>query len=380
MNKRTKILFGAGGALALWLLTRRRTDLLIDNSDLGKWAKDRFDTFDYYNEETQANIKEQEKKDSPNYFGDKSPNAIYDPFYDYSDSPEQLYVINQTDNSFSDYGVEQAFRVRIVPSSLTYWGNIHEYTSGELGDPIHYDYASYGIACVIEIFNPFKFTNNKTNISKIEEVFLSDLKMNGISCGNLDDLRDNGGLSKFLSEENYFNMTDENGQVVTVKNAILGGRSIFIPEVLSFTPYAKKGNPFTVVNGRNFAYKISSDELSYTLDRGWLHTVSFCVNFKTTNSDVRKNYCEITVGKTNDTTYQYSAGSSKSVSVQPKSFFTINDGGIYLRKPVMEHFLPYKTSPQIADVKNGFVESFRLLRMVEEFKEFGELDPWKLLY
>lgn len=390
MNKLNKILLGAGGVLALWLLTRKKTNLLIENSDLGKWAKDRFDSFDYYNEETQEALTEQSKKDSPYYFGDKSENAVYDPFYDYTDSPDQLYVIQNNENGLANYEPAQAFRIRIVPNSLRFCGDLERIQSGELGDPDKYT-AKYYFACILEIFNPYKFSNKQYNQATINDIYITDVSLNGViyypNAFNTDSrewhaLRDEqGGLIKYLNTENYFNMADESGKVISVKNAILGEHSLFIPEILSYTPYLGKRLPFPLIQSDSFAYKISSDKTSYRLDEDWLKNVKFCVHFKLSNSSNRKNWCEIKEGTSNTTETKYSTDANFSVSTQKESNFRINTSTpIYSRKEVCRHLLPYKESPAIADIDNGFIESFNVLSDVEEYRDFGKLDPWKILY
>lgn len=389
MNKRNKILLGAGGALALWLLTRKKTNLLIENSDLGKWAQDRFDSFDYYNEETQEALTEQSKKDSPYYFGDKSENAVYDPFYDYTDSPELVYIIQNNENGFANYEVGQAFRVRIVPNSLRFCGDLKRIESGELGDPAQYT-AEYYLACILEIFNPFKMTNEPYQ-AVINDIYITDVSLNGVKCypniyptngREWHSLRDGqGGLIKYLNKENYFNMTDKKGEVVSVHNAILGNHSLFVPELLSYTPYLGRTLPFPLLRRDDFAYKVSADKHSYQLDEYWLNELSFCLHFKLSNASNRKNWCGIKIGDTNDTTFKYTADSNSSVSTQKKDYFKINNSlPIYKRKEVCEHLLPYKKSPAIADIDNGFIESFNVLSDVEEYRDFGKLDPWKILY
>lgn len=389
MNNRNKILLGAGGFFALWLLTRRKKNL-IDDSDLGEWSKDRFDTFDYYNEETQESLVEQEKKNSPSYFGDKSEDAIYDPFYDYSDSQDQLYVIQNNENGLANYEPAQAFRIRIVPNSLRFCGELETIQSGELGDPTKYS-AKYYLSCILEIFNPYKFTSTEYNQATINDIYITDVSLNGVKYNpnaftsdsrEWHSLRDGqGGLIKYLNTENYFNMTDASGKVITVKNAILGEHSLFIPEVFSYTPYLGKSLPFPLFRSDNFAYKISSDKTSYKLDESWLKDVKFCVHFKLSNSSSRKNWCEIKVGTSNDTATKYTADSNTSVSTQKESYFKINTSTpIYRRKEVCGHLLPYKTLPSIDKVDNGYIESINLLDDVQEYRDFGTLDPWKLLY
>lgn len=391
MKNRNKILLGAGGALALWLLLRNpKKNNIVSNSDLGKWSKDRFDTFDYYNKETQAEIAEQTKKDSPTYFGDKSADAVYDPFYDYSDTPELAYIIENNENGLANYGVEQAFRIRIVPNSFRFNGLLETISSGEAGDPDTYT-AKYYLSCIIEIFNPFKFTKTAYNQAVVNDIYITDVSLNGIKCypnaftkspQEWHTLRDGqGGLIKYLNTENYFNMENANGQVVSIKNAILGNHSLFVPEVLSYTPYLNRRLPFPLIQSDDFAYKISYDKQSYRLEENWLKSVKFCVHFKLSNSANRKNWVEIKVGTTNDTTFKYTTDSNTSVSAQKEAYFKINNSTpIYQRREVCEHLLPYKTSPTVAEVQNGFIESLNVLKDVEEYANFGQLNPWKILF
>ena len=150
MNKDEQEILVAGGALLLPLLFKK--DKKKDNKPFNDLS--RFDNYPnsggefgggYYDRETQELLQEQSKKDSPTYFGDKSKNALYDPFYDYTGSPVQAETVKATDLTPTDYdSAAKCVRVRIVPNSLFVGSDVARAADGTIREEHIY-------CCVVEI-------------------------------------------------------------------------------------------------------------------------------------------------------------------------------------------------------------------------------------
>lgn len=391
MKNRDKILIAGGGALALWLLSRKKSDLLIDNSDPGKWSDGRFDTYDYYDTTTQLLVKEQEKKNSPYYFGDKSPNSIYDPFYDYTDSPDQRDIVNQSIYSWANTDMPNALRVRIVPNSLRIRN--HGLFSNNIGANGGY-YNLIVATCIIEIFNPFSTVDPvtpKLSFPQISSLYLSNVKVNNsvvspflhynTAYKEVFYPKSDSGITKFLDEEFYYNWTNpKEGKVETLQKRILNNRSVFLPEVLSYTPYLSFSNG--KFNNNNYSpIDIWQFKASTLFDD--FFGIDFDVNLSITGKDHQiTSKCSIKKGEQVGTKYKYNVGDpSESVSYQSSKYFTKTGGmKIYDRPEVCEYLLPYHELPNISEVKNGMVESLNMLMYVDGMEDYGTFNPWKVLY
>lgn len=375
MNDKTKILLGGGGALLLYLLSRTNKKL----TGLGSWSKDRFNTFDYYNTQTQEMITEQSKKDSPYYFGSKDPNAVYDPFYDYTDSPEQLDRINIRESWFNS-DESNALRVRVVPSSFAFWSNLlTQYES-----PHEETYC----ACILEIFNPYEDSEYDNRLPHITDIVQENLTINGW-CYDTDasKLYLNGdgsnGLIKFLKEKNFY-YTGEGSSLTAHNNVIRGRHSLFIPELFSFTPYLNYRKPQSTLpwalwRDCDLVYKIKDNYVAS--DPTYLTEFSFDLKLKIDDNTPVVTHCVIRPSSYPSSKYVWSSGGATNITNQHYlGDQTKVASPIYSRPEVMKALLPYHapySAKDFAKYNNGLVESFNILRYVEKYPQFGELDPWK---
>lgn len=373
-DKEKKILIGGGGALLLLSLLSKRDK---KKGELGSWSRDRFSTFDYYNTETQEQITEQTKKDSPYYFGSKDPNAIYDPFYDYSDSPEQLDRITIRESWFNS-DESNALRVRVVPSSFAFWAELKTYDSG-----IPHEFAY--CACIMEIFNPFNDTDDDFRLPHITDVVLENLTLNGVSYENdRSKVTLNGdgtdGLNKYLREFNQY-YTGEGSTLKLHKNVIRGRHSVFIPEVFSFTPYLRyyrpqEHLPWALWNDCNLVYKITSGNY-VSADPTFLKEFSFDFKLKIDDNIPVSTHCVIKRSEYESSKYEWRAGKPINTTLQHYlKNQTKVDTPIYSRPNVIRTLFPYHANYPVDEFykyNNGFVESYAMLADVEEYKAFGEL-------
>lgn len=375
MTNKQKILLGGGGALLLYLLTRGNKKL---TDGLGSWNKDRFSNFDYYNTETQEQITEQGKKNSPYYFGNKDPNAIYDPFYDYSDSPDQLDRINIRESWFNS-DETNALRVRVVPSSFAFWSN--------LLTQYNFHHEETFCACIIEIFNPYKDSEDDSRLPHITDIVQEELTINGVCYDTPTSyLQLNGdgtnGLNKYLEKENYY-YTGEGATQREHVNVIRGGRSLFIPEVFSFTPYLSYRTPQTKLPwalwlDMDFVYKING--VVYNTDPSFLKEFSFVLNLKIDDNKSKKTKCIIKASNTQKSSYTWNGGISENVTEQHYlNNQTKVSTPIYSRPEVLRTLLPFHapySASDFAKYNNGIIESWRLLEDVAEYPQFGTFNPW----
>lgn len=307
---------------------------------------------------TEDSDSDKAKKNSPYYFGDKSDNAVYDPFYDYSSSSDQRDIMEvvRSGSNFANSAVEKAFRVRIVPNSLA---------MNPIGSVV------LQMACIIEIFNPFAYTLDPTYMSRLNDIYLSNLKMvdsnNVVRNIDIDFLRGtdiNQGLISYLNKYNYFEAVNPvTGREYKYENYIFGGRSLFIPQSLSMTPSIEGNFPRTIYRStQQIIAKLINDTT----------TVSFDVHFQLSSSNYSVTNVLISQAETEATYYVYKVGKSVCQTTQSqmymgqRSFFPI-----YLRPQVKKHLLPYHHLPANSDVKNGLLESINILG----FKGYRDVTP-----
>lgn len=381
-NKQKNILLGLGG-LALLLLSRKSKVKSL-SSKYGDWDNSRFTTFDYYSAETQEEIKEQTLKDKQYYYGDSSPMAVYDPFYDYSDSFDQKNILDvaRGGESFSDLGEVSAFRARIVPNSFCF-----------VTTP------SYGSECyvyfLVEIFNPFKFTLDKTRIAQPKDIFFDNLRINGKF---LSDCGDHDALNSFLAKYHYSNKINPSTNIVeSYNNFFYGERSVFIPALSVIPnityPYGSYGDPMWL-NKDNCPSKFAKHEVpdgdgtryEYVLEDpryDWIEEVSVDLHLQLRSSAPHVTTMVITKGNTNSTKFTYNASTSKSVSTQKPSYFNWNGYvPIFKRQEVCEVLYPYKSSDldTYTHAKSGYWESLNMLKHASKYPPFGDLNPLGVLF
>ena len=389
-KQQRNILFGLGG-LALFLLSRKSKVNSL-SPKYGDWDSSRFQTFDYYSQETQAEIKEQAQKDKQTYFGDNSPLAFYDSFYDYSNSPDQLDILEvaKGGEAFVDISEVSAFRARIVPNSFLFK-----------------TYPEYGSSCyvyfLIEIFNPFPFTLNKTRMAQIKDIFLSDMTINGNKCSILDpslNLYNREAFNTYMEKYNYCNATNPaNNTVESYSNFIFGERSVFIPAlsvIPNITNTVKTNMGYSMWSNTNknpcwyrkdeVPYGDDSREEYVLIDPNydWIYSFGVKLHLQLQASKSFVTDMFITAGNTQDTKFTYSNSGNKSISYQKASYFKWNQSvPIFKRPEVCEVLYPYKSSNlnDYLGAKNGFWESLQLLSYASKnFTSFGELNPLGVLF
>lgn len=331
MDKKDRNILIGAGALGLFLLLKGNKNSKLDS---------KFPT-------TEDSVTDRTGKNSPYYFGDKSDNAIYDPFYDYTDS-EQLAIIEEANRGgaqLANYAVEKAFRVRIVPNSLAI--NV-QYISSAL--------AGIMVGCIVEIFNPFSHNLDPSYMTRLKDIYLSNLYLNNRRF-DLTFLRGNDvdeGLIKYLNQYNSFeDVNPTTGRKFKYVNYLSGSRSLFIPQTLSFTPFLPSSYPHPI-------YRLSIPEAIHI----WQETeqVTFDVTFQLHSSASCTTTVSIKKDPQDKTVYRYQSGKSICQSSQNAYYWQYGRVvKIYHRVEVKKHLLPYHVLPDNEEVKNGFNESLNIL-------------------
>lgn len=373
------ILLGLGGLGALLLLGKKKASTL--SPKYGDWDASRFSSFDYYDKQTQEDLKEQAQKDKQTYYGDNSSQAFYESFYDYSNSPDQQDILEvaKGGESFADLGEASAFRARIVPNSFMFRTT-----------------ASYQAPCylyfIVEIFNPFAYSTDKTRIARIKNLEIKNIKVNGEAFTGYIGHR---GLPVDLDSEAINEFLEKYNKAKDYTNCIFGGRSLFIP-MLSIIPNIglinssgglwrnEFGCPSVfreVVFGDSDNMTIGHELVSSNYD--WIKSFSAELHLQLQSSTTSVTEMIIKTGDTNTTTYSYSPSSNQSISTQKSKYFNWEYiYPIYTRKEVCEHLYPYKTGDlaTYVNASNGLWESASLLLYASKFNEFGNLDPLNVLF
>ncbi|MBO5833859.1 MAG: hypothetical protein J6R22_02805 [Alphaproteobacteria bacterium] len=401
MYKNTQDILVAGGALLLPFLFKKDKQQKNTFNDLS-----RFDNYPngsgelgggYYDKLTQERIQEQAKKDSPLYFGDKGQNAIYDPFYDFNDSPVQANAITARDLSATDYeAAAKCVRVRIVPNSF-FVSNTFSRELGKLKENHIY-------ACVVEIFNPFPFAGVDSTKFKIdiEGITLQhttrtsyELSDRGITATgrknstrgpfnvsydttgrNIQSMRDGleYGIFNF-----YKNQADREGIYKDLPESLPGQTSVFLPVFLSYCP-DKNGNvlrdnmPLYMNDGLTF-YTYNSDHTEVTgTVAGALEQFEFNI-LLTVNTKPRIH----TVIATNDNdSYSFTLEKSISHSHQDRQYFTLDSTPIYSRNDFWVSLFNQRelnlTTAAGGNAARSYWWSYNCLRDLSRFAPFGSVN------
>lgn len=372
------ILLGLGGLGALLLLGKKKASAL--SPKYGDWDASRFSTFEYYDKQTQEDLKEQAQKDKQTYYGDNSSQAFYESFYDYTNSPDQQNILDvaKGGESFVDLGEASAFRVRIVPNSFLFR------TATTYQAPCY-------LYFIVEIFNPFAYSTDKTRIARIKNLEIKNIKVNGEELkfigtfSNYSKL-DGEAINEFLEKYNKFK---------DYTNCIFGGRSLFIP-MLSIIPNIglinENGALWKNFRGQPSVFReveipYGDDSLTeYQLtspNYDWIKSFSAELHLQLQSSTTSVTEMIIKTGDTNTTTYSYSSSSNQSISTQKSKYFNWKSiYPIYSRPEVCEHLYPYKTGDlaTYVNASNGLWESANLLLYATRDSAFGKLNPLDVLF
>lgn len=404
MNKDTKNILVAGCALLLPFLFKKdkNTSSSIKN-DLS-----RFNDYPngsgefgggYYDKQTKERIQEQAKKDSPLYFGDKSQNSIYDPFYDFNGSPVQANGVTERNLSATDYETAaKCVRVRIVPNSF-FVSNTFTKDLGKLKENHIY-------ACMVEIFNPFPFAgydnpNFKIDIEQItlespdkgnqstqydltdRKIFVTgrhyndtntwNVSYNPGSTQNLKDLQKGieTGIFEFYKKYN-----DNEGIYEDMPNSLPGGTSIYLPVFLSFVP--NQNGDVTKLNTMRdniLFYQYNSDHTETTgIVAGALEKLEFTILLKVND----KQRLHTVIASAANDSYSFNAEKSVSVSHQDKKYFSLDSTPIYQRNDFWtalfgQRTLDFSTRTGGAAARS-YWWNYTRIRKVEQFAPFGSID------
>lgn len=411
MNKDTKNILVAGCALLLPFLCKKekKTNNSFKN-DLS-----RFNDYPngsgefgggYYDKQTQERIQEQAKKNSPYYFGDKSPNSIYDPFYDYNDSQVQANGVTARNLSATDYETAaKCVRVRIVPNSF-FVSNTFTREYMKLKENHIY-------ACVVEIFNPFPFEGldslkykldiegitlqHTTNTIEKDGVTipnpnyeLTDRKIfvtgrhyndrrtwivsyNPGSTQNLKELR--AGIDTGIFE--YFKRNNDNeGAYAYLENSLPGSTSIFLPVFLSFIPNTTgEVNKINTMNDNILFYQYNSDHTETTgMVAGALERLEFTILLKVND----KPRLHTVIASTDKDYYSFGADKSVSNSQQDKEYFSLDSIPIYQRNDFWAAIFGQRNLDLSSATGGASARSYwwnyTRLRNVEKFAPFGAVN------
>ena len=390
MDKDTQEILVAGGALLLPFLFKK--DKKNDNKSLNDLS--RFDNYPngsgefgggYYDKQTQERLQEQAKKASPLYFGDKSKNAIYDPFYDFNDSPIQAQTINARDLSATDYDkAAKCVRVRIVPNSLYVSNTFSRETFGD-----HELKENHLYACVVEIFNPFPFVGLDSPKFKIDidNITLSDKKMAVYDGnGNKHELRyyyETGAIYNTISDgidkgiyEFYKKNTDNEGVYYNMPQSVPGLTSVYMPVFLSFLPF-KSGNitrTWYMLDEIDFyKYNISHNE-TVGVNPTTITGLEFTVLLKI-NGSIRDNVVSATMGKNS---YSFETDRSVSASHQNKEYFEVDSYPVFSRGDFWAALFGQRELDLSTETGGAAARSYwwnySRLRAVEQFAPFGYIN------
>lgn len=413
MNKETKNILVAGCALLLPLLCKKdnKTSNSIKN-DLS-----RFNDYPngsgefgggYYDKQTQERLQEQAKKDSPLYFGDKGQNAIYDPFYDFNDSPVQANAITARDLSATDYeAAAKCVRVRIVPNSF-FVSNTFSRELGKLKENHIY-------ACVVEIFNPFPFAGFDSTKFKIdiEGITLQhttrtiqsggseipnpsyELSDRGITAtGRKNSTRGTFNVSYDTTGRNiqsmldgleygifnfYKNQADREGIYKDLPESLPGQTSVFLPVFLSYCP-DKNGNvlrdnmPLYMNDGLTF-YSYNSDHTEVTGNvAGALEQFEFNILLKVNN----KSRIHTVIATTDNDSYSFTTAKNISRSHQDRQYFTLDSTPIYSRNDFWVALFNQRelnlTTAAGGNAARSYWWSYNCLRDLSRFAPFGPVN------
>lgn len=411
MNKDEQEILVAGGALLLPFLFKKDK-----NKQNNKGFNDlsRFDNYPnsngefaggYYDRVTQELLTEQSKKDSPTYFGDKSKNALYDPFYDYTGSPVQAETVKATDLTPTDYdSAAKCVRVRIVPNSLFVGSDVARAANGTIREEHIY-------CCVVEIFNPFPFMGYDSTKYKID--------INGIGWPSVDGeapsmivpvmVQGYSGNNRIQSVVRYSTyhpygsqdpgvfttrlagggalgvwkwfkqMADREGVFAELPESVPGQTSIYLPCLLSYLPdpngdIFRNQTPLYMRDDLKY-YKLSPDKEEIV---GEVPTacegLSLALNVKV-NGIIRQHVCAVTTGKDS---YTFAADKSTCGSHCDKEFFRLNSTPIYQRQEFWTAVMGQRTLDLSTITGGRASRSYwwcrRMFNDFERFAPFGTIN------
>lgn len=416
MDKQQQNILVGGCALLLPLLFKKDNKQTSPKNDLSRF--DNYPTGEgelgggYYDKLTQERLQEQAKKDSPLYFGDKSQNSFYDPFYDYNGAPVQANGVTSRDLSATDYETAaKCVRVRIVPNSF-FVSNTFTRELGKLKENHIY-------ACIVEIFNPFPFagmdsTKYKIDISGItlrhttrtiqsggveipnpnyelsdRGIFATGRKNSetgtfnvsfNTTGRNINSLRD--GLQDGIF--NFFkNQTSREGAFVNLPESVPGQTSIYLPVFLSYMP-DKNGNvlrdnvPVFLNDGLTF-YKYNEDHTEATGQvAGALTKFEFTVLLKVND----KQRLHTVIASTDKDSYSFTDEKSVSNSQQAKEYFSLDSTPIYQRNDFWVSLFKQReldlSTAHGGSASRSYWWNYYCLRDVERFAPFGNIEGIKL--
>lgn len=297
----------------------------------------------YYDKLTQEALTEKSKKEDALYCGDKSDNAVYDPFYKVSQ--KELDILNMRDSEDPTDVEErgQVLRVRIVPNSFFCANYDTErlvespFTSTRRQEHVY--------ACVVELYNPFP-----ANTGSRGKITLTSLSYKIASEGNeMSDLgiKANGkNLIHYLTSTEYWLDSAAIEKRITkgifnffkkfadpqleayedLPTSIPPQTSIYLPVFLSYLP-DESGNitrsvmPLPLGSGIDFTkytYPVRSFEMSLR------------VGVRQGSSDGRLHVCKIS-SEVSQNSYKWAADKSESTSTQLLEYFRPWSTPIYSR-------------------------------------------------
>lgn len=383
-NNTRNILFGTAAVLLPFLFKKDKTQSSSTPGDLSRFEN--YPTKDgelgggFYDKLTQERLQEQAKKDSSLYFGDKSKNSIYDPFYDYNDSPIQANGVTARDLSATDYETAtKCIRVRLVPNSI-YVSNVFT-RHNELRENHIY-------ACVVEIFNPFQFDGLdslkfKVDIDNItlseNNMYVYDGNFNRRKLSYHNDLQSDKifidqGIDTGIYR--YFKHYESNeGAYANLPTSLPGMTSVFIPVFLSYLPNAQ-GNVtnywYMDDNTPFYTYDSKHKEITGRIANP-ISGIEFAVLLKV-NDRMREHTVS---ANTKDNSYSFTAEKSVSNSHQNKEFFALDSTPIYQRPEFWSAILKQRQK-DLSDSGGAAARSYwwnyTRLRNMEKFAPFGAVD------
>lgn len=412
MDKDTQEILVAGGALLLPFLFKKDKQQKNTFHDLSRFDKYPNGSGElvggYYDKLTQERIKEQAKKDSPLYFGDKGQNAIYDPFYDFNDSPVQANAITARDLSATDYeAAAKCVRVRIVPNSF-FVSNTFSRELGKLKENHIY-------ACVVEIFNPFPFAGVDSTKFKIDIEGITlrhttrtiqsggsefpnpsyELSDRGITAtGRKNSTHGTFNVSYDTTGRNiqsmldgleygifnfYKNQAAREGIYKDLPESLPGQTSVFLPVFLSYCP-DKNGNvlrdnmPLYMNDGLTF-YTYNSDHTEVTGNvAGALEQFEFNILLKVNN----KSRIHTVVATTDNSSYSFTTEKNISRSHQDRQYFTLDSTPIYSRNDFWVSLFNQRelnlTTAAGGNSARSYWWSYNCLRDLSRFAPFGPVN------